>query len=78
MELLEKVLEDKNLFEAYKQVYKNKGASEIDGITVYGLGKYMYLHKAEIKEQIRTRKYKPSPVRRVYIPKEKPYISKAS
>ena len=30
----------------------------------------MYLHKEEIKEQIRNRKYQPSPVRRVYIPKE--------
>lgn len=30
----------------------------------------MYKHKEEIKEQIRTRKYKPSLVRRVYIPKE--------
>ncbi len=70
MELLEKVLDDKNLLEAYKQVYKNKGASGIDGITVNELGPYMYLHKEEIKEQIRNRKYKPSPVRRVYIPKE--------
>lgn len=70
MELLEKVLNDNNLFEAYKQVYKNKGASGIDGVTVDELGKYMYLHKEEIKEQIRKRKYKPSPVRRVYIPKE--------
>lgn len=70
MELLEKVLSDKNLFEAYKQVYKNKGASGVDGITVDELGVYMFKHKEEIKEQIRTRKYKPSPVRRVYIPKE--------
>ena len=70
MELLEKVLDDKNLFEAYKQVYKNKGASGVDGVTVDELGKYIYLHKEEIKEQIRKRKYKPSPVRRVYIPKE--------
>ena len=70
MELLEKVLNDNNLYEAYKQVYKNKGASGVDGITVDELGKYMYLHKEEIKEQIRNRKYKPSPVRRVYIPKE--------
>ena len=52
MELLEKVLDDKNLFEAYKQVYKNKGASGIDGVTVDELGHYMYLHKEEIKEQI--------------------------
>ncbi|MBQ3601236.1 MAG: group II intron reverse transcriptase/maturase [Lachnospiraceae bacterium] len=70
MELLEKVLDNQNLYEAYKQVYKNKGASGIDEVTVEELGKYMYLHKEEIKEQIRNRKYKPSPVRRVYIPKE--------
>ena len=70
MELLEKVLDDKNLYKAYKQVYKNKGASGIDGVTVDELGQYMYQHKEEIKEQIRNRKYQPSPVRRVYIPKE--------
>ena len=70
MELLEKVLDDKNLFEAYKQVYKNKGTSGVDGVTVDELGYYMFKHKEEIKEQIRNRKYKPSPVRRVYIPKE--------
>ena len=38
MELLEKVLDDKNLFEAYKQVYKNKGTSGVDGVTVDELG----------------------------------------
>ena len=70
MELLEKVLDDKNLFKAYEQVYKNKGTSGVDGITVDELGYYMFKHKEEIKEQIRNRKYKPSPVRRVYIPKE--------
>ena len=70
MELLGKVLDDKNLFDAYKQVYKNKGTSGVDGITVDELGYYMFEHKEKIKEQIRTRKYKPSPVRRVYIPKE--------
>lgn len=70
VKLLEKVLDDKNLFEAYKQVYKNKWASGIDGVTVDELGAYMYKHKAEIKEQIRNRKYKTSPVRRVYIPKD--------
>lgn len=70
MELLEKVLDDKNLFRAYKQVYKNKGTSGVDGITVDELGVYMYKHKEEIKEQIRNRKYKPSPVKRAYIPKD--------
>jgi len=70
MELLEKVLEDKNLFRAYEQVYKNKGASGVDGITVEELEHYLFLHKDKIKEQVRNRKYKPSPVKRVYIPKE--------
>ena len=70
MELLEKILDDKNLYHAYKQVYKNKGASGVDGITVEELGVYLFQHKEEIKEQIRNLKYKPSPVRRVEIPKE--------
>lgn len=70
MELLEKILDDNNLYNAYKQVYKNKGTSGIDGVTVEKLGVYMYQHKEEIKEQIRNLKYKPSPVRRVEIPKE--------
>ena len=53
--LLEKMLSDENIMKAYKQVKRNKGAPGIDGMT--------------IREQIRTRKYKPSPVRRVEIPK---------
>ena len=70
MELLEKVLSKENLNKAYKQVYKNKGASGVDGVTVEELFAYIKEHKEEILWQIRNRKYKPQPVRRVYIPKE--------
>ena len=70
MELLDKVLSKENLNKAYKQVYKNKGASGVDGITVEELFAYMKEHKEEILWQIRNRKYNPQPVRRVYIPKE--------
>ena len=70
MELLEKVLSKENLNNAYKQVYRNKGASGVDGITVDELFAYIKEHKEEILWQIRNRKYKPQPVRRVYIPKE--------
>ena len=70
MELLEKVLSKDNLNKAYKQVYKNKGASGVDGVTVEELFLYIKEHKEEILWQIRNRKYKPQPVRRVLIPKE--------
>lgn len=71
MELLEKVLAKENLNKAYKQVYNNKGASGIDGVTTEELFAYIKEHKEEILWQIRNRKYKPQPVKkRVYIPKE--------
>lgn len=70
MELLEKVLNDQNLYLAYEQVYKNKGAAGIDKMTVEELGVYLYKNKDKIKEQIRKRMYQPKPVRRVEIPKE--------
>lgn len=70
MELLEKILSKQNLNLAYKQVYKNKGASGVDGITTDKLFSYIKEHKEEILWKIRNRQYKPLPVRRVYIPKE--------
>jgi group II intron reverse transcriptase/maturase len=70
MELLERILERGNLNEAYRRVYANKGASGVDGVTVEELLDYLKIHKAELLESIRTRKYKPQPVRRVEIPKD--------
>lgn len=70
MGLLEKILSKNNLNNAYKQVYKNKGASGVDGVTVDKLFSYIKEHREDILWQIRNRKYKPIPVRRVYIPKE--------
>lgn len=70
MELLEKILSKQNLNLAYKQAYKNKGASGVDGVTIDELFSYIKEHKEEILWQIRNRRYKPQPVRRVYIPKE--------
>ena len=70
MELLEEILSRKNLNEAYKRVYANKGASGVDGVSVEELHEHLRVHKAEILDNIRTRKYKPQPVRRVEIPKD--------
>ena len=59
MELLGKVLSKENLNKVYKQVYKNKGASGVDGVTIEELFSYINEHKEEILWQIRNRKYKP-------------------
>lgn len=70
MELLEEILNPENLNKAYKKVYQNKGASGVDGVTVEEIADYIKDNKERIINQIRKRKYKPQPVRRVQIPKE--------
>lgn len=70
MELLDLILSRENLNKAYLQVFRNKGAAGIDGVTVEELKDYLKEHKEEILWKIRNREYKPQPVRRVQIPKE--------
>ena len=67
--LLDIILSDDNLNEAYKRVYKNKGASGVDKMMTSDLNQHLKENGHEIKEQIRQRKYKPQPVLRVEIPK---------
>ena len=69
MELLEQILSNGNLNEAYKKVYRNKGASGVDGITINELKDYLRENKQKLLSDIRARKYKPQPVKRVEIPK---------
>lgn len=69
MELIEWILQDENINKAIKSVKKNKGAYGIDKMPVEELDGYFATHREEIKSQIRDGKYKPIPVRRVYIPK---------
>ncbi len=68
-ELLEKILDKKNMNEAYKKVCANKGAGGVDGMETEELDGYIRENWDSIKEQIRKRSYKPQPVRRVEIPK---------
>ena len=68
-EMLERILSDENIKTAYKRVYANKGVGGVDGVTVQELEEYMQENWNSIKEQIRTRTYKPQPVKRVEIPK---------
>ena len=66
---MEQILSKENLNAAYLQVVRNKGAAGVDGMTVEELGAYLSENGESIREQLRTRKYKPQPVRRVEIPK---------
>lgn len=70
MELLEEILNQNNLNKAYKKVIANKGVAGVDGITVEEEFEYLKENKDRILNQIRKRKYKPQPVKRVQIPKE--------
>lgn len=67
--LMEQILSKDNLNAAYLQVVRNKGAAGVDGMAVEELGAYLSENGENIREQLRTRKYKPQPVRRVEIPK---------
>ena len=70
MELLEQILAKENLNQAYKKVVANKGVAGVDGITVNEVDEYIKVNKEKLLNQIRKRKYKPQPVKRVQIPKE--------
>lgn len=68
-QLLEQILARDNMMTAYKKVKSNGGASGIDGISTKDVRDYLVKNWSGIREQIRQRKYKPQPVRRVEIPK---------
>ncbi len=67
--LMEQILSKDNLNQAYLQVVRNKGAEGVDGMKYTELKEHLAENGEIIKEQLRTRKYKPQPVRRVEIPK---------
>ena len=67
--LMEQILSKDNLNTAYLQVVRNKGAAGVDGMEYTELAEYLLENGEIIKEQMRTRKYKAQPVRRVEIPK---------
>ena len=68
--LLELILRKDNLNKAYKQVKGNKGKGGIDGMQVDELLPFLRENQRSLIQKIREGKYKPSPVRRVEIPKE--------
>lgn len=69
VKVLERVLERENLRAALRQVRSNKGGPGIDGLRVEQLPDYLRMHWLEIRARLFNGTYRPSPVRRVLIPK---------
>ncbi|WP_261467603.1 group II intron reverse transcriptase/maturase, partial [Serratia fonticola] len=67
--LMEAICEPVNLKQALKRVKANKGAAGSDGMSVSDLPDYLKRHWPELKAQLLSGSYCPSPVRRVSIPK---------
>jgi RNA-directed DNA polymerase len=68
-QLMERVVERANMAAAYKRVIANKGAPGIDKMTVEQLAKHLKARWPQVKEELLTGEYRPSPVRAVDIPK---------
>jgi RNA-directed DNA polymerase len=69
--LLEQILSPTNLNQAYKRVRSNKGSGGIDKMEVESLKDYLVNNKDQLIQSILDGRYRPNPVRRVEIPKEK-------
>lgn len=67
--LMERVLSRSNMQRALKRVKRNKGSAGIDGMSVDELGPWLAGHWLEIRAEIESGGYRPSPVRHVTIPK---------
>jgi RNA-directed DNA polymerase len=67
--LWEQVWERQNLLQALRRVESNRGAPGVDGMSVEELRPYIVAHWWEDWEALDRGRYRPSPVRRVGIPK---------
>jgi RNA-directed DNA polymerase len=67
--MIDKVIRPTTLGTAWRKVARNKGAAGVDGQSIarFEAGAARYL--AELHEELRTNSYRPSPIRRVDIPK---------
>jgi retron-type reverse transcriptase len=66
---MEEVLSRSNMLQAFNRVVSNKGAAGVDGMTVDDLWAYCQQHWERHREELFSGTYRPSPVRKVEIPK---------
>ena len=70
VKMLERILSRDNMNNAYQKVKSNKGAGGIDKMEMDELLEHLKSHREEILTSILNSSYKPSPVKRVQIPKD--------
>ncbi len=68
-DLLTQALARENMQRAWKRVKANKGAAGVDGMDIAATGRYLVTALPTIRNQLMAGTYRPSPVRRVGIPK---------
>ena len=69
--MLEQILSPTNLNRAFKRVRSNRGSGGVDKMEVESLKDYLVNHKEKLIQSLLDGSYRPNPVRRVEIPKEK-------
>lgn len=67
--LLQAALDRSNLQRAFRRVRKNKGAAGVDGLDIDQTAELLKTQWPRIRQELLEGRYKPSPVRRVQIPK---------
>lgn len=67
--MMEAVVERGNMRAALKRVESNKGAAGMDGMSAEALRPWLHKHWPQVKEELLEGRYRPSPVRKVEIPK---------
>ena len=67
--LFDHVLSSENLSAAWQQVRANKGAAGVDGVEVADFPAFYRKHGETIQRKLKNGSYRPSPVRRVFLPK---------
>lgn len=67
--LLRAALTRENMQQALKRVKANKGAAGVDGLDIAQTIEHLRTHWSQIRQQLLQGSYRPSPVRRVAIPK---------
>jgi RNA-directed DNA polymerase len=67
--LIDKIYAISNLEEAFQAVKKNKGAPGVDGVTIAKYAEKLEDNLRALQQKVKTKSYRPKPVKRVYIPK---------